>query len=146
VNRGAWYFRRVLRVAFAAALLASSPSALAVEPWTPVDAALEAAYLTVHVADWMQTAQIAKWGGEWYETQPGGRWDRRPTEWNPVLGSTPSLARVNLYFGAGLVAHAAISWILPRPYRGYWQAASFTFQVGAVARNTASGVTMTMPW
>ncbi len=133
-------------LAVAAALALAPVRASALDPWTATDTKVEIAYAALHLADWSQTARLSKWGGEWYETSPGGMWLRRPTEANPILGATPSLARVNVYFASALVTHALVAAILPGPWRRAWQTATIGIEVGFVAHNAQGGVALTVPW
>ena len=71
------------------------------DPWTPMDTAGEAVFLTLLAADYGQT--------QWISETPGHR------EMNKLLGPHPSEQKVRWYFGACAVGHAGIAWILPDP-------------------------------
>ena len=88
------------------AMLMCSPAAA--DEWTRADTYREAAYLTLHAIDWGQTLYIADHPNEYYER-------------NTILGDHPSRGRVNTYFILSGLGHAAVSYVLPRPYREIWQ-------------------------
>lgn len=90
----------------------------------------EAAYAALAVADWAQTRYTAK------------HYDQTGTEINPMLGRTPSLGRVNNYFAATLVFHAAVTYLLPPRYRSAWQYTGIVFEAVIVGRNAYIGVGM----
>ncbi|MEK7593512.1 MAG: hypothetical protein AAB464_02245 [Patescibacteria group bacterium] len=95
--------------------------------WTNKDTAREVVYSALHIADWGQTRYIAKNPQKFYER-------------NPLLGKHPSVGKVDTYFFGGLVAHAAISYILPPKYRWVWQYVGIGMEGGAVAHNASIGI------
>lgn len=95
--------------------------------WTKADTLWQVSYSLLHSADWAQTRYVARHPQKFYEA-------------NPILGKHPSIGKVNLYFGATLVGHAAISYILPKPYRRYWQIFWMGVEVGCVTYNFSGGV------
>jgi hypothetical protein len=94
--------------------------------WNRTDTAVEAAVLASVACDWMQTVNFTQ-RHTFYES-------------NPVLGATPSAARVHAYFAAVAAAHAAAAYVLPRPWRSVWQVAWFGIETGYVVHNVRAGV------
>lgn len=89
---------------------------------------LEVAYQAVHLADWLQTVQIAKNPERWTET-------------NPILGEHPSVNEVHRYFLTTAVGHALVSHFIPSPKLTYlWQGATIAVQVGYVYHNHQLGI------
>lgn len=134
----------MLRSIIVLALLIEAGAVSALDRWTTRDTIGEALYTAAHCADWSTTAQIAKWNGRCFDGHCFA-------ESNPILGDHPSLARVNAYFALTLVAHAAVSALLPKPYRSIWQAVSFTVEAGFAGYNATSiggtaTVDFTLPW
>jgi len=97
--------------------------------WTKTDTALEAVWQVGHVADWMQTRQVAKHPAQWEEL-------------NPILGKHPSVGKVDTYMLGAALAHYGISYALPKEYRGIWQYISITVKYGVVGYNSAIGVSV----
>ena len=125
----------ILAAVFILASVFSSP-VHAESDWTITDTGLQLAYTTVHVMDWLQTRQIAANPDKWHET-------------NPVLGEHPSKGKVDAYFATTLVAHTAISYLLPKevdvmgykvPARNIWQMVWIGVEVGYVAHNYSLGI------
>jgi hypothetical protein len=94
--------------------------------------------------DWLQTHQIATHPNQWSET-------------NPILGKHPSVGKVNSYFIACEVGHAAISYLLPKyiempkwvkeyihinklPIRNSWQFIWFGIESGTAYNNYQGGI------
>lgn len=75
--------------------------------WRPADTVRQAAYLSLHYADWRQTIQLAE-HPDYHEL-------------NPIIGKHPSRQRVDNYFAATAVAHTAVSVMLPPRWRSRWQ-------------------------
>lgn len=97
------------------------------DEWTNIDTALQLTYTAVHCMDWAQTRNIARNPETWHEK-------------NPILGSHPSIDKVDAYFAATLAAHTAISYLLPDPYRNIWQSVWITVEAGQVAQNYGIGI------
>ena len=109
--------------------------------WTGTDTALELTYAAAHVVDWSQTRYMSRNWDTPITTVRQGRTDfeyRR--EGNLILGTTPHRDTVDLYFAGTLAAHAVVSYLLPKPYRTYWQGITIGFQSGVVAHNINAGV------
>ena len=100
---------------------------LAADPWTRADTYREVAYVIITTADWSQTLQSADHPEKW-------------TEMNPILGKHPSRSRVNTLIPLGMVLHAGIAYILPRPYREWWQYAWIGIETAAVGKNLSVGI------
>ncbi len=74
--------------------------------WTAGDTALELTYLAVQTVDWMQTRHFLREGS---------------TEANPILGERPTRGTLVAYNFAAMTLHAAVAYVLPRPWRTVWQ-------------------------
>jgi len=97
--------------------------------WTRADSMREASYLALHVLDWGQTLDIADHPEKFYER-------------NPILGEHPSRGEVNRYFAAGMVLHPVVSYLLPRPYREWWQYSTIGLEMVVVGNNARIGIGM----
>ncbi len=64
-------------------------------------------------------------------------------ETNIFLGDHPSLGKVNSWFAGTLVAHTAVSYILPKPWRTIWQSVWIGIEGETVRRNYALGISVT---
>lgn len=101
--------------------------ALASDHWTKTDSLYQISYSLLHVMDWGQTLEISRNPDRWEET-------------NPILGEHPSTGSVNTYFATTLLAHAAISYLLPGEYRRIWQVLWIGIEGGTVVRNYSIGI------
>ncbi len=120
-----------------ALVLGSATTALAADDarsWTTTDTVLEASFVAMELADYSLTMNILRRRAEGY------------SETNLLLGHHPSVARVTLVGGALLVLHGATSYLLPRPYRTWWQLLTLSVAGGAVAHNLAIGLRFDVPW
>lgn len=108
-------------------LLFLASQAQASNEWTGTDTALEATYLALHAVDWGQTLYIS--------SHPLEHWEN-----NRILGDTPSRGEVNRYFFITGMAHVGISYLLPQPYRRYWQYAWIGAEVTSTYKNYVAGV------
>lgn len=88
--------------------------------WTLADTALEAAIVTLFVADWGQTLDVQ---------------NRLAVERNPVLGGHPSRAAVNRYFATGIVAHALLMKALPPRHRRWAQYLTIGLESACIVHN-----------
>ena len=102
------------------------PSFACADEWTSVDTNREIAYQSLAIVDWLQTRNIARDPGYW--------------EQNVILGSHPSIARINQYFALTGIAHYFVSKALPEKYRAPFQYVSIGVEVGAVGHNFSIGV------
>lgn len=97
------------------------------DEWRESDTYREAAYLTVHSLDWMQTRTIAK------NPQKFG-------EENPILGNHPSLSKVNTYFAITAIAHAGVAYMLPSDWCEAFQYVTIAVETRTVLRNFSLGI------
>lgn len=95
-----------------------------------LDLALESAFIAALYVDYRQTRTIAADTGHdpFHEN-------------NPILGSHPSPNKINGYFIAGALAHAAITYTIPKgEYRTGFQLVTLGFELGATVQNFRIGV------
>lgn len=130
------------RIAVTLLLLALALPARADHSWSTTDVMLQTSLAAIIVVDWSQTIAFTQ------QVQP--RYDpyaRTYNESNPVLGVTPSRARVNTLIPAALLAHTAVAAVLPHgPWRTVWQASWIGVELHAVGLNWAAGVRFATPW
>lgn len=93
--------------------------------WTAGDTVRQGIFTALDVMDWAQTRYGSTHGF---------------TESNPILGSHPSLGRINTVFAIGLVGNAAVSWVIPKEYRPYFQYGSIALEAYCVGHNARIGV------
>ena len=96
------------------------------EPLNSTEWKREAAYGVLLLLDYGQTLDIKNHPGMY--------------ERNPILGDHPSDARIRNYFLALGAGHLAVTYLLPREYRGYWQYFTIGVQTGYVANNYSIGL------
>ena len=125
--------RRRPRTARAALLILASvlfPSLCqAGDPWETTDYALAGAAVAALVVDWGQTRHIAK--------NP-----QRFNETNPLLGTTPSVGKVDAYFIGAMVGTVALAHVLPSDWRQLFLAGVLTVELGVVKQNRSLGIKM----
>jgi hypothetical protein len=92
--------------------------------WTTADTVRELATLGLIGADWHQTRHFREDGIE---------------EMNPVLGPTPSRARVNFLIGAAMLGHPIVARLLPRKARTLFQLGTLGGETWAVRHNWSNG-------
>lgn len=116
--------------------LGAQAEGLKLDPWTTGDTWRQAAVTGLLVADWGQTRWIVR-----HPQDPthNGVYTWR-AEGNPLLGDYPSIGKVNTYFAAAAVGHAAISYILPRGWRDAWQYVWIGAEANQVRRNYYMGI------
>ena len=102
------------------------------EDWSKTDTAYQATFLAVTTVDWMQTRWMVKQDWKW-----DGEYHR---EMNPVLGSHPSMKKVDTLIPLGMVAHTLVSMALPHDYRRIWQCVWIGIESLAVYHNYSVGV------
>ncbi len=91
--------------------------------WTWGDTALEAAFAGITAMDWDQTRALAN------------HYDPYVWETNPLLGHHPSVSRVNAYFPLYIVTHAAVAYVLPKPWRTIFQSIWIGYESDQVYNN-----------
>ena len=103
-------------------VLLAAPRARALDSWTWQDSAWEAGFAAAVVLDVGTTNQGLKMGCR---------------ELNPIVGPHPSEGRVLAFGLSAIVGHAAVSLLLPEPYRRIWQGVTLGLEIGAVGINVA---------
>lgn len=107
-------------------LLISSPAfCYEHDPWTTQDTVLQLVYITTLSIDCLQTKSFIKEGR---------------SESNPVLGKRPSQKKVNLFTLTIMSGHSAISFLLPKKYRPYWQIFFIMEESCSIIYNYKAGV------
>lgn len=66
-------------------------------------------------------------------------------EENIILGEYPSNKKVNLYFISYGILHTGIAYILPKPYRNYWQLLCIGVESNTVYYNYKIGIKFQLP-
>ena len=109
-------------------LLAVCPSLCeAREPWEFTDYALTSAALASLVVDWGQTRHIAK--------NPN-RFDEK----NRILGSTPSVGKVDTYFLGAMLGTVAVAHLLPQDMRRLFLAGTLSMELSVIDQNRSIGI------
>jgi hypothetical protein len=98
-----------------------------VKKWTAMDTSLEITYGAFHVMDWTQTLHLSR--------NPNGL-----HELNTIMGRNPSEGRVNSYFAMTLAGHAAVAYMLPKPWRTIWQSVWIGIEYDVVRQNREAGL------
>lgn len=93
---------------------------LSTSEWTPQDTAVQVATSAVCVTDVALTSAAIHSG---------------VIERNPVLGRSPSQAKLWTLGLTGCAVQAGISWLLPKPWRQGWQAAWLSIEGAALVGN-----------
>jgi hypothetical protein len=101
----------------------------AADPWGTTDYALAGATLATLAVDWGQTRHIAK--------NP-----QRFNEQNPMLGTTPSVGKVDAYFVGSMVGTVAVAHLLPSDWRQLFLAGLFAVELSVVQQNRSIGIKM----
>jgi hypothetical protein len=101
--------------------------------WTRTEVALATGFTAALLMDAGQTKGLAR--GGWATHR----------EANPLLGPTPSVARINAYTAvAGLTVLGAAA-VLPARARPWFLGAAFVLEALTVARNAHAGLTISLP-
>ena len=95
------------------------------EPWRTQDTVLESFYLAVTTVDLFQTHQIV---------------EQHNREVNLILGSHPSMARVNVTILSGMLLHYEVARALPQLERGWFQYFFIGVEITAVRDNYSVGL------
>ena len=112
-------------------VLAVSPVHADNKSWTATDTTLQLTFSTLLIMDWTQTLHIVRNKDKYYET-------------NNMLGEYPSKRDVNRYFFTSLVGHAAVSYLLPKPYRTIWQSVYIIIEYDVIQKNRDLGIGISM--
>jgi hypothetical protein len=102
------------------------------DDWTREDTYRQTALTALLVVDWAQTRWIVK--------HPDPINGVQHSEGNPLLGSHPSVGRVNNLLAASIIAQAGIAYMLPPEWRRGWQHVWIGIEAGAVFHNHSVGV------
>lgn len=94
--------------------------------WTSTDSALLGTAITGLAADWAQTRYIATEHG-YHET-------------NPLLGSHPSVGRVNTYFAGSIAGTVGLALWMPRKPRTLFLGSMVALEIGLVIHNHSIGI------
>ena len=101
----------------------------AADPWTRQQYIQEGVFDALLVIDAQQTKRIEE--------------DPRFFEKNRFIGNHASNGRINRYFLGYAVSHAVVSYLLPNPWRDYWQWLYIGYEAGVVTKNYELGVHVT---
>ena len=97
------------------------------EPWEFTDYALTGAALATLAVDWGQTRNIAK--------NPS-RFDEK----NRILGTTPSVGRVDAYFVGAMLGTVAVAHLLPQDMRRLFLAGTLSMELSVIDQNRSIGI------
>ena len=136
------------RILLIVALLIALPSAASASDksdnskWTWEDSGFQVVYSGLLITDWTQTLHVAR------NDSPSSCIDKDGVitcyvpfhEQNSLLGEQPSKKRINTYFATNLILHAAISYLLPKPYRTLWQGVWIGIEYDVVSNNRKTGI------
>lgn len=114
--------------------------------WTRTDTGLQLAYSAVLIADWSQTLRIARSIKNIRENPTGGvlYYYERNSMTQRSIGKYPAKRNVNVHFATSLLGHAAISYLLPKPYRTIWQSAYIFYEYDIVKKNRDIGLGLSL--
>jgi hypothetical protein len=101
----------------------------AADPWGTTDYMLAGAAVAALAVDWGQTRHIAK--------NP-----ERYTETNPILGTSPSVGKVDAYFVGAMVGTVALAHVLPGDWRQLFLGGVLALELGVVNQNRSLGIKM----
>jgi hypothetical protein len=97
------------------------------EPWEFTDYALTSAALASLIVDWGQTRHIAK--------NPS-RFDEK----NRILGTTPSVGKVDAYFVGAMLGTVAVAHLLPQDMRRLFLAGTLSMELSVIDQNRSIGI------
>jgi hypothetical protein len=100
--------------------------------WTEADTKREYVYMSLHVADWLQTRKIARNPTKWYEK-------------NNILGDHPTVDEVGAYFIGAAALQLTITYLLPSESRKYFQYLSIGEKAFWVGYNYSHGIRISFP-
>lgn len=96
-------------------------------PWTKTNTALELAWFGVQFIDYKQTGHIVD-DPSYHENN------------TLLLDKHPSQGQVNRVFMVTSILHPLISWMLPSPYREWWQGGTLAIHGIVVINNWHEGL------
>jgi hypothetical protein len=99
------------------------------DPWETTEYALAGAAVAALAVDWGQTRHIAK--------NPN-----RFNEKNPMLGTTPSVGKVDAYFVGAMVGTVALAHVLPSDWRQLFLAGVLVVELNVAQQNRSLGIKM----
>ncbi len=99
------------------------------EAWTTADTVLQGAFVAAVAVDYLQTRSFL------LHDNPAESWEQ-----NPLLGRHPSMTKLTLFCAGGIVAHTAIAYVLPHPWRTLWQLAWIAVEGATIYGNVQTGV------
>ena len=94
----------------------------AFDPWNLTDEVLAGTAATAFIIDWKQSQEIARYPYRW-------------KEYNPVLGSHPSVGSVNNHFALNGLIGAGVAEVLPHTYRDIFLSGVTLVEGSFVRRN-----------
>ena len=121
--------KRILLIVVLLLTLPAIASASDRSKWTWEDTALQAIYSGMIAADYAQTLHIARDPVHYYEDES-----------ERFIGKHPSKRDVNAHFATALLGHAAISYLLPKPYRTIWQSVYIICEYNIIQENRNIGL------
>jgi uncharacterized membrane protein len=102
--------------------------------WTRTEIALAGGFTAALLADAGQTRGLARGGWQSFH------------ETNPLLGSHPSVARINVYTAVAGVTVLGAAAMAPARLRPWVLGAAFVIEALTVARNAQAGITLSLPY
>jgi hypothetical protein len=111
------------------------PSTLFAE-WTTQDTVFELTSLSLISIDAWQTYTFLYTGN--YK-QKGHHED------NPILGKYPAKQKFFTYWTTCIIGHSIVSYILPKPYRSFWQFFWIGAELKTIHHNYQMGVRLKLP-
>lgn len=100
------------------------------DDWTKNNTRLELGYVTLAVADMMQTMDIQNHDNI-QEANPVAR---------ALIGANPGTPETMAYFTGAIIGHYVVSKALPKGWREAWQTGTILVQGSVVANNWAIGL------
>jgi hypothetical protein len=103
--------------------------------WTRGDTYRQSAVTALLIYDWSQTNHMAKNRCSDGAINSCGKHFGEDGLAKVWVGVHPSVGKVNNYFAASIIGHAAISYLLPRGWREGWQYVQIGISVQTVRTN-----------
>lgn len=121
---------RILSVYLIFLLLSSN--SFAGDKWEKQDIVLESVAVTLLMADWLQTRDIAYQRGKYKEIGPA----------RLFIGANPSVNAVDVLNTLSIAMHLIVAEILPSEYRKYWSCIYIGIEAAVVSNNHEIGLRM----